>query len=121
MRQPLALLGILALSACASHPYALSIHAVDGESYLAKGTVISVEADGDFVLETNRKMLFVDAKDGMEVELGDRIMVKGTIDNDDDSEAAELDAESIQDWSHGHASHGPNGHDPHSKHPHHAE
>ena len=102
MKYPLALLGILTISACAPNPYALTVHAVDGEAYSAKGTVISVERDGDFILETQGKLLFVDAKDGMEVELGDRVVVKGAIDNDDDSEAPELDAVSIQDWSHGH-------------------
>ncbi len=111
----------LLLAACTTNPYALSIHSTDGEAYSAKGTVISVEDDGDFVMETHGKTLFVDVKDGMSVELGDRVIVGGFIDNDDDTEAAELDADRISDWSHGHSKHGHGDHDPHSAHPHHSD
>ncbi len=112
----------LILAACATTPYALDVHATDGASYSAKGTVISVEQDGDFVLETQGKMLFVDVEKGTpSVELGDRLIVSGEIDNDDESEAPELDAKQIEEWSHGHETHGHDGHDPHSEHPHHSK
>lgn len=90
----------LLLTSCVTQRYALDNHAIDGEEYSAKGTVISVERDGDFVLETCGKLLFVDVSKGMKVELGDRVIVSGKIDNDDEDEAAELDAESIEAWPH---------------------
>jgi hypothetical protein len=64
------------------------------------GTVLSVEEDGDFLLETNGRLLFVDVGDAdTKVELGDRVTVTGRTDNDEDeAEAPELDAETVTDW-----------------------
>lgn len=64
------------------------------------GTVLSVEEDFDFLLETSGRLLFVDVGDtDTKVELGDRVTVTGRTDNDkDEAEAPELDAESVTDW-----------------------
>lgn len=82
-------------------PYLLADSAADGDTLTAKGTVLSIESDGDFVMESSGKFLFVDADDikNAELELGDRVIVTGEIDIDeDDTEAPELDAKSITDW-----------------------
>jgi hypothetical protein len=92
---------LLLIGACA-HPgmYALPDRTPADQAMTFKGTVLSVEADGDFLLETRGRLLFVDVGDtGVEVELGDRVIVSGSTDSDlDEGEAPELDAESVTDW-----------------------
>ncbi|MFZ4122357.1 MAG: hypothetical protein ACOYKM_11915 [Caulobacterales bacterium] len=96
------LLAPLLLTAACSHTgmYALSDRTPSDQAMTFNGTELSVEADGDFLLETNGRLLFVDVGDtGAEVELGDRVTVSGRTDNDkDEAEAPELDAESVMDW-----------------------
>lgn len=62
-----------------------------------QGTVLSVEQDGDFLLETSGRLAFVDVDEsGNKVEMGDRVSVSGKVDYDpQDHEAPELDATSI--------------------------
>lgn len=80
--------------------YALSDRTPADQAMTFNGTVLSVEADGDFLLETSGRLLLVDVGDtGAKVELGDRVTVAGRTDNDkDEAEAPELDAESVTDW-----------------------
>lgn len=100
--KPILLLAPLLLTAACSHTgmYALSDSTPTNQAMTFKGTVLSVEADGDFLLETRGRLLLVDVGDtGAKVELGDRVTVTGRTDNDaDDAEAPELDAESVTDW-----------------------
>jgi len=92
----------LLLTAACSHTgmYALSDSTPADQAMTINGTVLSVEADGDFLLETSGRLLLVDVGDtGAKVELGDRVTVTGRTDNDkDEAEAPELDAESVTDW-----------------------
>ena len=92
----------LLLTAACSHTgmYALSDRTPADQAMTFNGTVLSVEADGDFLLETSGRLLLVDVGDtGAKVELGDRVTVTGRTDNDkDEAEAPELDAESVTDW-----------------------
>ena len=92
----------LLLTAACSHTgmYALSDSTPADQAMTFNGTVLSVEADGDFLLETSGRLLLVDVGDtGAKVELGDRVTVMGRTDNDmDEAEAPELDAESVTDW-----------------------
>ena len=92
----------LLLTAACSHTgmYALSDSTPADQAMTFNGTVLSVEADGDFLLETSGRLLLVDVGDtGAMVELGDRVTVTGRTDNDkDEAEAPELDAESVTDW-----------------------
>jgi hypothetical protein len=96
------LLAPLLLAAACSHTgiYALSDFTPSDQAMTFKGTVLSVEADGDFLLETSGRLLLVDVGDtGAKVELGDRVVVAGRTDIDEDeAEAPELDAESVTDW-----------------------
>ena len=96
------LLAPLLLTAACSHTgmYALSDRTPADQAMTFNGTVLSVEADGDFLLETSGRLLLVDVGDtGAKVELGDRVTVTGRTDNDkDEAEAPELDAESVTDW-----------------------
>jgi len=79
--------------------YVLPHDATPGEKAEYRGTVISVEADKDFVMEVSGQLLFVDNDAHYEVELGDRLIVYGHIDNDrDEGEAPELDAERVRPW-----------------------
>lgn len=92
----------LLLTAACSHTgvYALSDSTPADQAMTFNGTVLSVEADGDFLLETSGRLLLVDVGDtGAKVELGDRVTVTGRTDNDkDEAEAPELDAGSVADW-----------------------
>ena len=92
----------LLLTAACSHTgmYALSDRTPADQAMTFNGTVLSVEADGDFLLETSGRLLLVDVGDtGAKVELGDRVTITGRTDNDkDEAEAPELDAESVTDW-----------------------
>ena len=92
----------LLLTAACSHTgmYALSDSTPADQAMTINGTVLSVEADGDFLLETSGRLLLVDVGDtGAMVELGDRVTVTGRTDNDkDEAEAPELDAGSVADW-----------------------
>ena len=92
----------LLLTAACSHTgmYALSDRTPADQAMTFNGTVLSVEADGDFLLETSGRLLLVDVGDtGAKVELGDRVTVTGRTDNDkDEAEAPELDAGSVTDW-----------------------
>ena len=92
----------LLLTAACSHTgmYALSDRTPADQAMTFNGTVLSVEADGDFLLETSGRLLLVDVGDtGAKVELGDRVTVTGGTDNDkDEAEAPELDAGSVADW-----------------------
>ena len=92
----------LLLTAACSHTgmYALSDSTPADQAMTFNGTVLSVEADGDFLLETSGRLLLVDVGDtGAKVELGDRVTVTGRTDNDkDEAEAPELDAGSVTDW-----------------------
>ena len=92
----------LLLTAACSHTgmYALSDSTPADQAMTINGTVLSVEADGDFLLETSGRLLLVDVGDtGAKVELGDRVTVTGRTDNDkDEAEAPELDAGSVTDW-----------------------
>jgi len=92
----------LLLTAACSHTgmYALSDSTPADQAMTFNGTVLSVEADGDFLLETSGRLLLVDVGDtGAMVELGDRVTVTGRTDNDkDEAEAPELDAGSVTDW-----------------------
>jgi hypothetical protein len=92
----------LLLTAACSHTgmYALSDSTPADQAMTINGTVLSVEADGDFLLETSGRLLLVDVGDtGAKVELGDRVTVTGRTDNDkDEAEAPELDAGSVADW-----------------------
>jgi hypothetical protein len=93
---------LLLTSACMPHgPYVLGPDAKEGEERTYQGTVLSVEKDGDFLMEVKGRLLFVDydAEEDEAVEPGDRLTVTGTIDNDmDEAEAPELDATLIEDW-----------------------
>lgn len=99
--KPILLVPLLLTAAC-SHTgiYALSDFTPSDLAMTFKGTVLSVEADGDFLLETSGRLLLVDVGDtGAKVELGDRVVVAGRTDIDEDeAEAPELDAESVTDW-----------------------
>lgn len=92
----------LLLTAACSHTgmYALSDRTPADQAMTFNGTVLSVEADGDFLLETSGRLLLVDVGDtGAKVELGDRVTITGRTDNDkNEAEAPELDAESVTDW-----------------------
>ena len=92
----------LLLTAACSHTgmYALSDRTPADQAMTFNSTVLSVEADGDFLLETSGRLLLVDVGDtGAKVELGDRVTITGRTDNDkDEAEAPELDAESVTDW-----------------------
>ena len=92
----------LLLTAACSHTgmYALSDSTPADQAMTFNGTVLSVEADGDFLLETSGRLLLVDVGDtGAKVELGDRVTVTGRTDNDkDEAEAPELGAGSVADW-----------------------
>lgn len=96
------LLAPLLLTAACSHTgmYALSDRVPSDQSMTFRGTVLSVEADGDFLLETSGQLLLVDVGDtGAKIELGDRVIVAGRTDNDEDEvDAPELDAESVTAW-----------------------
>jgi len=96
------LLAPLLLTAACSHTgiYALSDRTPSDQAMTFTGTVLSVEADGDFVLETSGRLLLVDVGDtGAKVELGDRVIVAGRTDNDEDeADAPELDAQTVTDW-----------------------
>ena len=93
----------LVLTACVHHHhiYALQNDAIDGMHKTFSGTVLSVEKDGDFLLETRGKLVFIDMdKQKSQVQLGDRITVSGVVDNDiNNSEAPEIDAQDITDWN----------------------
>jgi hypothetical protein len=99
--KPIFLAPLLFTAAC-SHTgiYALSDRTPVDKAMTFNGTVLSVEADGDFLLETSGRLLFVDVGDtDTKVDLGDRVTVTGRTDNDkDEAEAPELDAESVTDW-----------------------
>ena len=91
----------LASTACApSSLYVLGPDAPAGEARDYRGTVLSVEADGDFLLEVEGRLLFVDlGEQKTRVEMGDRVRVHGQIDNDRaEGEAPELDAARIEVW-----------------------
>jgi hypothetical protein len=96
------LMAPLLLTAACSHTgmYALSDLTPSDQAMTFKGTVLSVEADGDFLLETSGRLLLVDVGEtGAKVELGDRVVVAGRTDIDEgEAEAPELDAESVTDW-----------------------
>jgi hypothetical protein len=88
-------------AACApGSPYVLPPDAPAGEVREFRGTVLSVEADGDFLLEVDGRLLFVDFGElTTSVEMGDRVRVQGSVDNDrEDGEAPELDAARIDVW-----------------------
>ncbi len=92
---------LLGTAACGfHHGYVLSDNVRDGVAASYSGTVLSVEEDGDFIMDVNGRLLFVDYEaENHDIELGDRITVSGVIDNDaDEAEAPELDAETIVDW-----------------------
>jgi hypothetical protein len=80
--------------------YALSDRTPSDQAMTFNGAELSVEADGDFLLETRGRLLFIDVGDtGGKVELSDRVTVNGQTDSDkDDAEAPELDAESVTVW-----------------------
>lgn len=88
---------LLLSTACTG--YVLPHDATPDEKAKYRGTVISVEADKDFVMEVSGQLLFVDNDAHYEVELGDRLIVYGHIDNDlAEGEAPELDAERVRPW-----------------------
>jgi len=99
--KPILLAPLLLVAAC-SHTgmYALSDRTPADQAMTFKGTVLSVEADGDFLMETSGRLLLVDVGEtGAKVERGDRVTVVGRTDNDkDEAEAPELDAETVTDW-----------------------
>ncbi|OZB15138.1 MAG: hypothetical protein B7X53_12180 [Hyphomonas sp. 34-62-18] len=99
--KPILLAPLLVTAAC-THTgfYALSDSTPSDRAMTFNGTVLSVEADGDFLLETSGRLLLVDVGDtDVKVELGDRVTVTGRTDNDnDEADAPELDAESVTDW-----------------------
>ena len=99
--KPIFLAPLLLTAAC-SHTgmYALSDRTPADQAMTFNGTVLSVEADGDFLLESSGRLLLVDVGDtGVMVELGDRVTVTGRTDNDkNEAEAPELDADSVTDW-----------------------
>lgn len=98
----LILLAPLLLTAACSHTgmYALSDRTPADQAMTLNGTVLSVEADGDFLMETSGRLSFFDVGEtGAKVELGERVTVSGRTDNDkDEAEAPELDAETVTDW-----------------------
>lgn len=100
--KPLLLLPLLLVTSACAHSslYMLSDTAVDGDMQVVKGTVLSVEEDGDVLLESSGRLVFIDMDDVEdELELGDRIIVHGVIDNDvDEGEAPEIDAERVDSW-----------------------
>lgn len=91
-------LGVIACGP--SSLYVLGPDAPAGETRTYRGTVLSVEADGDFLLEVDGRLVFVDVGElEAEVELGDRVLVDGKIDNDRaEAESPELDATRIEPW-----------------------
>jgi len=92
---------IFAWAACGPNSlYVLPPDVPAGETRQYRGTVLSVEEDGDFLLEVDRRLLFVDVGDReIEVELGDRLLVRGTVENETaEGEAPELDATRVEVW-----------------------
>lgn len=95
-----ALLSVTFTACGPSSLYVLKPDSPPGEKRQYRGTVLSVEADGDFLLEVERRLLFVDVGElQTRVEMGDRVLVHGEIDNDRaEGEAPELDAARIEPW-----------------------
>lgn len=91
----LAAVGIVSAS-CSPMVYRLS-PAHSGKTLTLSGTVLAVEEDGDFLIETYGRLAFIDVGESeIKVEMGDQVLVTGTVDHDpDDSEAPELDATRI--------------------------
>jgi hypothetical protein len=71
-----------------------------GQEMRCEGTVWSVESDGDFLMESHGRMVFVDADEVRhDLEMGDRVTVGGIVDADE-GEAPELDATTLTRLGH---------------------
>lgn len=94
MKLLLSLSAALVLASCANRVGYKLTPEMQGLKTSVTGTVLSVEEDGDFLLESDGLLVFVDADDlKTEVEMGERVTVSGEVDYDpEDTDAPELDA-----------------------------
>jgi len=102
MFRPLALVPLALLASCAPGvSYLLGPDASDGATMTVEGTVLAVDPDGDFLLESGGRLLPVDADDiATRFEIGDQVEVRGRVDHDPSQpEAPELDAEAVRLWA----------------------